>query len=183
MENCSFLNLIRKKGNLIGNTYQLLSENMRPNNMKQTRRKKPIEVRFMKFVEKDQDGCWNWKGHIARKGYGSFHSKERLAHRVSYLLFKGELIKNLTIDHLCRNRKCVNPDHLEQVTSKENRDRGLCGILRTHCSNGHEFSKENTYLYPNARNKRVCKTCKKEQSRKASLKRKETNQLKMEKIG
>ncbi len=70
------------------------------------------------------DGCWEWTAWITDKGYGQFQYGGRMmgAHRFSYQLVKGEILH--TIDHLCRNRRCVNPNHLEDVTQKENVRRG-----------------------------------------------------------
>lgn len=133
---------------------------------------KQLDQRFWSKVDKTPD-CWNW---IAGKtmGYGSFQigtakkGKTVLAHRLSYELLVQPIPVGLTIDHLCRNRACVKPDHLEIVCLAENIRRGMKGILRTHCSKGHEFDSNNTYYYPNSKNKhyRVCKTCAKEKSKK-----------------
>lgn len=68
------------------------------------------------------EGCWEWVGSVAPNGYGRFRAGDdnRLAHRVSYEFFNGELPAWLTVDHLCANKRCVNPDHLEAVTLTEN---------------------------------------------------------------
>lgn len=75
----------------------------------------------------DENGCWNWQRSLGTGGYGvsCLNSKRIYAHRLSYRAFKGEIPKGLCIDHLCRNRKCVNPDHLEAVTQKVNINRGV----------------------------------------------------------
>src|SRR5207245_6492477 len=70
----------------------------------------------------DADKCWPWRGTIQSKGYG--HLNGRLVHRIVYELVHGPIPAGLTIDHLCRNRRCANPSHLEAVTMKENYDRG-----------------------------------------------------------
>jgi hypothetical protein len=118
--------------------------------------------KILRSIVVDENGCWVWNGSMWSRGYGRFcaNGKERPAHRVSYEVFCGPLDPNLEIDHLCRNRACVNPDHLEQVTSKVNNLRGI-GIARinadkTHCVNGHEFTVENTRItYGN----RICRAC------------------------
>jgi hypothetical protein len=108
---------------------------------------KPIIERFMSKVEKTQDGCWNWTGAVAPGGYGKFNVEKKKirkcfnAHRWSYEHFKGSIPNGLTLDHLCRNRRCVNPDHLEPVTIGENllRGNGVSGVnaRKTHCPKGH----------------------------------------------
>ena len=121
-------------------------------------------VRFESFVMRT-DGCWHWIGHL-RSGYGrlmvngSFIS----AHRMSYEHFVGPIPDGLEIDHLCRNRSCVNPDHLEPVTRTENIRRGTSpaarNAVKSHCPRGHEFSGENLLLR-NRKNHvgRVCRAC------------------------
>lgn len=109
---------------------------------------------------KNPKGCWNWKGALGNKGYGyvSFNSKLYKAHRFVYEYLIGKIPEGLTLDHLCRNRKCVNPDHLEPMTLKENQKRGLINQNKgkTHCKYGHKFSKINTYI---SRRGRQCKEC------------------------
>lgn len=87
--------------------------------------------------------CWQWIGGINKTGYGIINVNKipRLAHRVSYETFKEEIPQGLSLDHLCRNRKCINPEHLEPVTRAENIKRGLS--LKTqsiNCKNGHPRS-------------------------------------------
>lgn len=96
-----------------------------------------------------ETGCWLWTRYVEHKGYGVMFIKKKniLAHRVSYTLFKGEIPEGKQIDHLCRVRCCVNPDHLEAVTGRENTLRGtgpsaVCA-RKTHCVRGHELAGEN----------------------------------------
>lgn len=109
-----------------------------------------LEQFFDGHVDKKADGCWLWTGTKHNEGYGrvSFRGTKAFAHRTSYERFVGPIPEGLTIDHLCRNKSCVNPAHLEAVTRKENAFRGNCiaaqNANKTHCKNGHEFSPENT---------------------------------------
>jgi hypothetical protein len=128
--------------------------------------------RFWSKVEKT-DTCWNWVSAISKEGYGRFslNGTNQLAHRVAWCLTRGEIPIGKVIDHLCRNRKCCNPNHLEIVTTQENTKRGLLGNI-THCKQGHEFTEANTYVFPNGKT-RQCKTCRRENLRKCRMKKKE----------
>lgn len=122
-------------------------------------------------------GCWLWIGTINEEGYGKFYRKTKWktdsAHRISFGFNYGYLPKEL--DHLCRMRNCVNPQHLESVTHHENVLRGKAGetaakrqLSKTHCPQGHEYTIKNTYIDPklyysgSSRNNpsRHCKICK-----------------------
>lgn len=111
-------------------------------------------------------GCWTWDKGRTGEGYGAFSPTGRgstgLAHRWSYARANGPIPKGMVLDHVCRVRHCVNPEHLEVVTSKENTMRGktaaAMNAAKTHCVNGHEFTEENTYIHGS---RRQCKTCKK----------------------
>lgn len=116
--------------------------------------------RFARKYECQSDGCWRWVGYCTADGYGRFWtgSTMAIAHRWSYEHFVGPIPSGFVIDHLCRNRACVNPAHLEAVTFNENVRRGA-RARQTHCKHGHEFTPENTYLGCGARQ---CRTCQRE---------------------
>ncbi len=110
-------------------------------------------------------GCWEWNGGRASGGYGQiklFGVKYR-THRVMFSIFGGVLVDGLVLDHLCRNRACCNPEHLEQVTNRENARRGLFGHTvgtDTHCVNGHARSVKNIRIVNNYPKCRLCENAK-----------------------
>jgi len=117
--------------------------------------------RFWSKVHKSE-ACWLWTAGTSHDGYGRFSVKGRnvYAHRWSYQVLVGPIPGGLEIDHLCRVHACVNPDHLEVVTRRENQLRGaglaaLCA-QRTHCPKGHEYSGANTYRHKGSRYCREC---------------------------
>jgi HNH endonuclease len=129
-----------------------------------------IERFKSKFFVEPWSGCWLWTDHVQSGGYALFYirgkvgNKEReYAHRFSYKLHKGPIPDGLTLDHKCKTRSCVNPEHLEPVTSAANtlRGRGPTAInaAKTHCSRGHELSGDNLILV------RCCRKCRAEASR------------------
>lgn len=112
--------------------------------------------------------CWEWQREInSQTGYGQIGVRRRklYAHRLSYEIFRGPIPEGLTIDHLCRNRRCVNPFHLEAVTIRVNLLRGdgvsACHARQTHCQQGHEYTPSNTYRFPvgAAKQSRRCRIC------------------------
>ena len=132
-----------------------------------------LPLRFWSKVHADSSGCWLWTAALNDAGYGKYsirRSTWRRAHRVAYLGLVGPIPDGLTLDHLCRVRRCVNPSHLEPVTAGENVLRGV-GLSaqnnrKTHCRRGHEFTEENTYHYP-ASEERGCRACRNQLQRQA----------------
>ncbi len=113
----------------------------------------PFEVNegaMVRFYNKkktdDQTGCWNWMGAIQSNGYGNFYfaGNNILAHRFSYEAHKGRIPGDLTINHKCKNTRCVNPDHLEIMTQYENSMLGdnpmAINARKTVCINGHSLT-------------------------------------------
>lgn len=146
-------------------------------------------ARFLaKFERDDQTGCWEWTDALNNRGYGSLRVRpapSRGAHVVAYELFVGPLPAGLEIDHLCRVRHCVNPEHLEAVTRSENMRRapltdalrarrragaraagaatGARNVAKTHCPQGHAYDEANTYTTPTGG--RACRECQRTHSR------------------
>lgn len=132
------------------------------------------------------DGCIEWTGYMVRGGYGMVcvDSRMVLVHRFVYEAMVGPIPADLEIDHLCRNRRCFNPTHLEPVTQVENRRRGLLPTMaptyldraravyvanaraKTHCPYGHPYDEANTYI--TKRGHRNCRACSRERSRLAA---------------
>lgn len=124
-----------------------------------------IVNRFLKKIEVHENGCWMWKGVLVG-GYAQMYIYQRkvYGYRWTYILFKGAIPDGLQLDHLCRNRSCVNPDHLELVTQRENILRGIAptaiNARKTHCPKGHPYNEKNTYVWNNGRKCRICHSIK-----------------------
>ena len=136
-----------------------------------TEERQHLELFFWRRVEKSES-CWIWKGSILKSGgYGLIKTTYRMrplvirAHRFSYLLFNGPIPIGLVLDHLCRNTRCVRPDHLEAVSAIENVMRGQSPWAKearqTHCKRGHPLMGDN--LYSDSDGSRGCRACRKDQ--------------------
>jgi hypothetical protein len=127
-------------------------------------------TRFMKKVAPDPEtNCWVWTASIGSHGYGQImmvrndKKAPQLAHRMAYEHFVGPIPAGKSLDHLCRNRACCNPKHLDPVTHEENCLRGIAGDwqkVKTHCPHGHEYTPENTRVFKTKNGTgRRCITC------------------------
>ena len=126
------------------------------------------------WIPTDKTMCWRWIGQLNNHGYGQSGIRvrvgdslnNRLAHRIIYQLIFGNIPDGLVIDHLCRNRACVNPYHLEPVPMTVNTLRGegptAYYARRDSCKWGHLFDDRNTRMAGNAR---LCKTCQRRSTR------------------
>ncbi len=118
---------------------------------------------LMMRVEISDSGCWLWLGATNKKGYGqgALGGERGGVHRLVYRHLKGPIPKGLVLDHLCRQKSCCNPDHLEPVTHRENilRGNGLAAqqVKRTYCPHGHPYKGYNLIIYKDGR--RACRAC------------------------
>src|SRR5574337_15068 len=128
-----------------------------------------LEGRIERITE---SGCWLWLGTTSKKGYGMLrrgsraNNKYLLAHRHAFELYRGRIPEGLQLDHKCRVRCCVNPDHLEPVTLQENIRRGMSGRYqksKPHCPRGHEYIGSN--IGYGSRGERRCRRCRREAQR------------------
>lgn len=139
--------------------------------------KKSVSERFWAKVDvRGADECWPWLGAPNGSGYGWFNRDGRVlgAHRVSYELVIADIPAGMEIDHLCRNKACVNPAHLEPVTKLENMRRwgaGKDNAAKTHCRLGHPYAGGNLFLSPDGR--RQCRECARAANRRSYAKRRE----------
>lgn len=143
-----------------------------------------LSERFWEKVRPNETGCWLWIGASAGQGYGRYtigRGVEDYSHRVAYEAFKESIPASYEIDHLCKNRTCCNPSHLEAVTHLENVRRspdteatrtakGARNRTKTHCPQGHPYDEKNTYI--NTQGHRACRACRAqtERERKRRLK-------------
>lgn len=131
----------------------------------------PVE-RFWARVSKDASGCWLWIGALSVQGYGVFCPSREVqlsAHRFSHQIHGGRRVpKGLTIDHLCRVPRCVNPAHLEVVTYAENNRRMWEANRRTHCKRGHAYTPDNTMQ---SQRGRACRECHRRRGRESARRR------------
>ena len=126
-----------------------------------------IITRFWEKVEASPADCWNWTASKNHKGYGRFWDGTRKvrAYRFLWEQINGVIPEGLELDHLCRNPSCVNPQHLEIVTRRENVMRGRLPeimrqrqLIKTHCPRGHPYDNKNTHINP-ATGARECRAC------------------------
>lgn len=140
----------------------------------------PINDRLDAGYQVDsQTGCWVWQKSLTTSGYGKIATRENgryrwwATHRLMYERYVGPIPEGLVTDHLCRNRACCNPEHLEPVTQRENLLRAetlqAANIVKTHCKFGHPFSPENTRIIPRGRR---CIACEGRRARESYLRKK-----------
>lgn len=150
----------------MANPYKAYIEEYREARLAQWRREDAIAT-ALRFWDQVEIGisCWEWLGARNRNGYGTFfwaEDRTQIAHRLAYELMVDVIPDGLQLDHLCRNRGCVNPEHLEPVTAEENNRRAQHRpqdhpqALKTHCPKGHPYSIANTY---HSQGRRKCREC------------------------
>lgn len=137
-----------------------------------------VLYRLFSGMSVSKDKCWVWSRAPGPSGYGSFRWRGNMRpYKVTYELLIGPVPRGLELDHLCRNKLCCNPDHLEPVTHKENILRGqspaAINAKKTHCPSGHKYSKENTIVLFNSKKTKIrrCRTCAQAYQRKWSKKK------------
>lgn len=132
-----------------------------------------LPERFWSSCVIETGGCWRWTGPLNHEGYGRFScAGAGSAHRAAFSRLTAPIPPGLVIDHLCRNRACVNPAHMEPVTNRENTRRGLVARARSECPQGHFFTDANTYRWGTERQCRACRRAahrRQEEDRKAAV--------------
>lgn len=150
------------------------------------RTRKTSKARLLQKISITNSGCWEMMSSVQGNGYSKIWDGEKVvyAHRLSYEIFRGPIKDGMVIDHLCRNRKCVNPYHLEVVTMKVNTQRGDAGehmakiqAAKTHCPKGHPYSGDNLILRDG---RRYCRECIRQRRRLRTLRDKQKRQDKQE---
>lgn len=142
----------------------------------------PVLQRLLAKIEVAENGCWLWIGKLQNGGYGQIKvpdgtakGKTKYVHRVAYEEMVGRIPKELELDHLCRERRCCNPDHLEPVPRSVNVLRGVGWAAQnakvTHCPHGHAFDKANTYHTRTGH--RACRACARERNKRHRERRRE----------
>lgn len=125
-----------------------------------------VAERLARRTALDANGCLVWTGPKITNGYAQMmvNGRRHVVDRIAYELAKGPIPAGLFLDHLCRNRACCNPEHLEPVTNRENTIRGRSGeaqralaAARVHCPNGHEYTTETVRLVSGRRRCLICK--------------------------
>lgn len=127
-----------------------------------------LHDRLMNNIRISDAGCWEWQGYNNSQGYGRIrvNGRDISTHRASYEIFVGPIPIELELDHLCRNRSCMNPAHLEPVSHAENVSRGTSGHRsrsKTHCPQGHPYTDGNVHV--DTRGARRCRQCGREKDR------------------
>lgn len=123
------------------------------------------KINFYSDISYNGTRCWEWKDRPDSHGYGQIRigNKMRLVYQITYRLVKGPLPEGEEIDHLCRNTLCVNPDHLQSVTHRENVLRGISphakNAKKIFCKNGHPLWGDNARPFPSRPGHRVCRAC------------------------
>ncbi len=137
----------------------------------QPRKTTPVHLRVFRRCIVEANGCLTWTGALVRGGYGTtqaiYDGRRRniSTHRAVYIAVVGPVPEGLQLDHLCRNRACCNPAHLEPVTAWENTMRSTSfaavNAAKTHCVNGHPFEGDNLRYGPHGKSgvKRYCRAC------------------------
>lgn len=138
-----------------------------------------LPARITEKIKLDEKGCWLWEGPRSRDGYGrmTWRGSTRFAHRIIYELLRSAIPSGLELDHLCRVRCCVNPDHLEPKTHRANMlAPGSAAVVarnaaKTHCPRGHELVGDNLDRYQARSGGRKCRKCKNEWHKKYQRRR------------